>query len=100
MFPGTTTKISESAGALSTVTTIKTDLFHVTDTTDTTTLATIKDQFGGGFSGVMMLVNRSGANITNVTTGNIAKAVIIPTNQNCLMVYSKLTGKWYPGAIS
>src|SRR6478736_2334839 len=99
MFPGITTKISEQVGALSTVTTIKTDLYHVTSTTDTTILATIVSQFGGGFSGLCFIVNRSGANITNVTTGNIAKAVIIPTNQNCSMVYSKLTGKWYPGAI-
>lgn len=100
MFPGLTTKISEETGALSTVTTIKKDLFHVTSTVDATAVATIQDQFGGGFSGMMIMVNRSGNNITTVTTGNIAKAVTIPTNQSCLFAYSKLTSKWYPGAIS
>jgi len=100
MFPGLTTKISEESVALSTVTTIRRDLVHITGTTDTTVVATIKDQFGGGFSGIAILLNRSGNNITTVTTGNIAKAVTIPTNQTCLFAYSKLTGIWYPGAIS
>lgn len=100
MFPGLTTKISESVGALSTITTIKTDLYHVTSTTDGTTVTTIKDQFGGGFSGMMIILNRSGASIATVTTGNIAAAAVIPANLSCLFTYSKLTGKWYPGAIS
>lgn len=100
MFPGLTTKISEETGALSTITTVKRDLFHVTSTTATTVVTTIQDQFGGGFSGMFILLNRSGNNITTLTTGNIATAVTIGQNVSILFTYSKLTNKWYPGALA
>ncbi len=100
MFPSYTSKISEAIIALSTtIASVKSDLIHVTDTSATTAVATIVPAFGG-FSGMMVVVNRSGGSITTVTTGNIANAVTIPQNQACLFVFSKLTSLWYAGAIS
>lgn len=100
MWPGFTTKLSEEILAAATTIFPKKDIVHVTDTTATTVLTTIMPAFGGGFSGMTIFVNRSGGNITTVTTGNIAKAVTIPESQSCVFVYSKLTDDWYPGAIS
>ena len=99
MIPGMVTKASEENIALTTTIAPKADIIHVTDTTTTTVLATITPPFGGS-SGICIIVNRSGANITTVTTGNIDKAVTIPTSQTCLFALSKLTAKFYPGAIS
>jgi len=99
MFPGLTTRISEELMALTTTISPTSDLVHVNSTTSTTVLKTINPPYAG-FSGIMIIVNRSGANMTTVTTGNIALAVTIPVNQVNVLVYSKLTGIWYPGAIS
>lgn len=100
MIPGLTTKISEELVSLATTIAPKRDLVHITSTTTTTVLATITPAFGGGFSGIAVLVNRSGNDITTVTTGNIAVAATIPVNMAVVLVHSKITGKWYPGAIS
>lgn len=100
MFPGLTTKLSEEAIALGTTIYPKADLLHVTSTSATTAVATITPAFGGGFSGMHIIVNRSGGNITTVTTGNIATAVTIGANVAVLAVYSKLTGKFYMGALA
>lgn len=99
MFPGYTTKVSEEIVALSTTISPKKDVIHVTDTTATTAVATIVPPFGG-FSGIMVVINRSGNAITTVTTGNIANAVSIPVDQPCVFIFSKLTALWYAGAIS
>ena len=100
MFPGLTTKLSEESIALSTTIAPKSDLVHVTNTTSTTVASTITPAFGGGQSGIMVLVNRSGNNITTVTTGNIATAVTIGQNVAVVMVYSKSQSKWYMGALA
>lgn len=100
MIPGLTTKVSEELLALTTTIKPKSDVVHITSTTSTTVLATITPTFGGGFSGLLVLVNRSGNNITTVTTGNIQRAATIPVDLATVLVYSKSTGKWYPGAIS
>lgn len=99
MIPGMITKISEEPISLTTTISPKSDLVHVTSTTTTTVLATIIPPFTGS-SGIMVILNRSGANMTTVTTGNIAAAVTIPVNLSCVLTYSLLTGKFYPGAIS
>lgn len=99
MIPGITSKISESVIALSTTISPKTDLWHVTDTTTTTVFTTVIPPYAG-FSGIGIIVNRSGNNITTLTTGNIATAVTIGSNVAIVLVYSKLTGKWYPGALA
>lgn len=96
MFPGLTTKLSESTVASTTSITVTTDLVRVTGTTS---IATIKPNFGGGFSGVAFLVPVDGT-VATLTTGNIMKAVSMPQNQVCVLVYSKKDSKWYPGAIS
>lgn len=100
MIPGLTTKLSEENIALATSIQPKKDVLHVTDTTTTTVLATILPAFGGGFSGVHFIINRSGNDITTVTTGNIQTAVTIGQNIVTLAVYSKLTGKFYIGALA
>lgn len=101
MFPGLTTKLSEEVIALSTTISPKADLVRVTSTTVTTVLATVTPAFGGGFSGIIILVNDSGNPINFVTTGNIERAVTaLPDNFAIPLVFSKLSGKWYPGAIS
>ena len=100
MIPGTTTKVSEENLALATAISPKTDVAHVTDTTSTTVLATINPAFGGGFSGIFVVINRSGSNFTTVTTGNIATAVTVGQNVATLFIYSKSQGKWYPGALA
>ena len=99
MIPGLTTKISEQTIAAATTIAPTSDLVHVTDTTSTTVITTIVPPFGG-FSGIMVLVNRSGNNITTLTTGNIATAVTIGSNVATVLVYSKLTDDWYPGALA
>lgn len=102
MFPGTTTKLSETVVALSTTIEAKTDMLRVTSTTVTTVLSTILPNFGGGFSGITVLVNDSGNPINLVSTGNIEMSAsrTVPDNFTMILCFSKLSGKWYTGAIS
>jgi hypothetical protein len=93
MFPGLTTKVSESNISLATTVTQNADVLRVTSTATTTVLATIVPAFGG-FSGICFLQNKSGANMTTVTTGNIVNAVTVLSNRMAVLVYSKLEGKW------
>lgn len=99
MIPGLTTKISEELISLTSTISPTSDLVHINSTVTTTVLLTIKPPFGG-FSGIMVLVNRSGANMTTLTTGNIITAVTLGVNVALVLVYSKLTDKWYPGALA
>lgn len=96
MFPGTTTKLSE--GLLASATTIfpKTDVVRLTGTT---AIATIRPAFGGGFSGLLILIPTGGA-VATTTAGNIAAVVTMTDLRPCLFVWSKAAAKWYPGAIS
>lgn len=100
MIPGRVSKLAEEFIALSTTINPRVEFVHVTDTTVTTVCATIVPPMVGGFSQFLVLVNRSGNAMNLVTTGNIAKAVTVPTNQATVLVYSKRTDDWYPGAIS
>lgn len=97
MIPGITTKISESIVALADTINPETDLIRVTDTTSTTAMSTIIPHFSGQ-SGVMIVVNQSGADITTVTTGNILTATTIGVNIAVLFAYSKQTSKWIVGS--
>ncbi len=96
MIPGLTTKISEVAVASATTIDQKADLLRVTGTT---AIATIRPNLGGGFSGVCFIVPVDGS-VATTTAGNIAKVLTMVINQVTVLVYSKATGKWYPGAIS
>lgn len=96
MFPGTTTKLSETVLASATTIDPKVDLVRLTGST---AIATIKPHFGGGFSGMIILVPVDGT-IATTTAGNIALVVTMPQSQATLLVYDHVTGVWYPGAIS
>ena len=96
MFPGTTTKLSEETIASAATVEVKADLVHLTGST---ALATITPKFGGGFSGIVILVPTDGT-LGLLTTGNIAIAVTMAQNRATALVYSKSAGVWYPGAIS
>lgn len=96
MFPGTTTKLSETLVASAATIDAKADLIRLSGST---AIATINPYYGGGFSGICILVPLDGT-LGLLTTGNIALAVTMPQNQATLLVYSKATGDWYPGAIS
>ncbi len=95
MFPGLTTRLSESEIASAATIEPVTDLVGLTGST---AIATITPPYAG-FSGIMILVPKDGT-IGLLTTGNIALAVTIPQNQNCVIVYSQKDEVWYPGAIS
>jgi len=97
MIPGITTRISEAVVALTTTISPEADLIRVTDTTSTTVMTTVIPHFAGQ-SGVMIVVNQSGANITTVTTGNILTATTIGQNIGVLFTFSKLTSKWIVGS--
>jgi len=99
MIPGTTSKMSEEGLSLTTTINPKSDMVIVTSTATTTVVATIMPPYAG-FSGFMVLVNRSGANITTVTTGNILTAVTIGQNVATVLVYSKSLGKYVAGALA
>jgi len=99
MFPGLTTKCSEEVASLTTTITPKNDIYRVTSTATTTVCTTIRPPYEG-FSGVLLFVNDSGGNISLNTGGNIEVARTVPDNMLVPLVYSKLSGKWYPGAIS
>ena len=97
MIPGTVSKISESTVvAAATIGPIKTDFVRVSGST---TIATIKPPGGpGGFSGILFVV--AGTTVATTTTGNIQNAVTLTAGLVNVFVYSRVTGKWYPGAIS
>jgi hypothetical protein len=99
MIPGLTSKVSESLVACSTTISPKTDVIHINTTTATTVIATIMPPYGG-FSGILVVINRSGGNVTTVTTGNIATAVTIGENVATVLIYSKIQNLWYPGALA
>jgi hypothetical protein len=96
MIPGITTKLSERPVTAAASLDANVDLLRVTGTTS---LATLVAHAGGGFSQVLFVVPLTG-NTATLTTGNIAKAVTMVSNQVTVFVYSKLAGVWYPGAIS
>lgn len=96
MIPGTTTKLSEETLASTTSISPKADLVKVTGTTS---IATINPSFGGGFSGILILVPVDG-DIDVLTTGNVAVAVTCAEDRATVFVFSKADALWYPGAIS
>lgn len=96
MFQGTTTKLSEDLQASAATIYPKSDIVRLSGSTS---IATISPSFGGGFSGILILVPTEGT-LGLLTTGNIAVAVTMPQNRATMLVYSKAAGVWYPGAIS
>ena len=96
MFPGLTTKISEEVLASAASISPTKDMILLSGST---AIATIVPHFGGGFSGILILVPTAGT-LGLLTTGNIGVAVTMPQNRATVLTYSKLNNTWYPGAIS
>ncbi len=96
MFPGLTTKLSEATVASTTQIDVKTDIIRLTGST---AIAELIPHFGGGFSGIVILVPVDGT-IGLTTAQNIAVAVTMPEDRATVLVYSKTEQVWYPGAIS
>ena len=96
MFPGTTTKLSEELLASAASISPKHDLVRLSGST---AIATINPSFGGGFSGILVLVPTDGT-LGLLTTGNIATAVTMAQNRATVLVYSQAAAVWNPGAIS
>lgn len=96
MIPGLTTKLSEEIVATATSINVTKDLVRLTGTTS---IATITGNFGGGFSGIVILVPTEG-NVATTTAGNIAAVVTMVDQRATVLVFSKEDNIWYPGAIS
>lgn len=96
MFAGLNSKLSQETVASGATVTFSRDFVRITGTTS---LATIKENFGGGFSGLVYVVPVDG-NVATLTTGNIAVAVTMPQNRVTVLAYSRKDNTWYPGAIS
>lgn len=92
MIPGTTTKVSEFALASTTVLDPKTDVVFLTGTTG---IDTIIPHFGGGFSGLVILIPLDG-DVNVSTTGNVALATTCYQNAAMMFIYSKTHETWYP----
>lgn len=95
MIPGMTSKLSRSVVASAAVINADSDIIELSGTT---TIDTILPS-AGGFSTIAFLIPVAGS-ITLSVSGNIAKTVVMVQNQVTVLIYSKGTGKWYPGAIS
>ncbi len=95
MFPGITTKASETTIASAATIRPKADIVQLTGST---AIATIDPPFGGS-PGVLILVPKDGT-LGLLTTGNIAIAVTMPQNRATFLAYSAKNNVWYPGAIS
>jgi hypothetical protein len=96
MIPGIVAKLSRAAvTAATTIGPINADYVRVSGST---VIATIKPPLNGGFT-AMLLVSPA-TNVATTTSGNIAVEVTMAADRLTLLVYDKVTAKWYPGAIS
>ena len=91
MIPGTTSKLSQSTVASAATVTAKSDIILVTGTTQ---IDTIRPNFGGGFSGFLVLIPVDGSVVLS-TSGNILVGITAVINRAVFLVYVKSTGKWY-----
>jgi hypothetical protein len=91
MIPGTTSKLSESTVASASTISAKTDIVLVTGTT---AINTILPNFGGGFSGFLVLIPTNAAGVTLGTSGNINVGIAAAQNRAVFMVYVRSLGKW------
>ena len=96
MLPGLSTKLSEETLASAATIAPSKDIVILTGTTN---VVNITPPRNGGFPTMVILCPVDGT-VNTTAAGNIAKAMAIPQNQSCLLVYSKKRNKWYPSAIS
>jgi hypothetical protein len=93
MFQGTTTKLSENVIASADTIYPKSDFVRLTGAVQ---INTIRPSYGGGFSGVLFLVSTSG--LVLGTSGNINVGATLTANRLYVLVYSKLSAKWFIAA--
>lgn len=92
MFPGSTSKMSETTVASAAAIDVKSDIVVVTGTTQ---INTLRANFGGvGFSGAVTLVPTGGAVILG-TSGNILVGITMAVNRATTLIYVKSLGKWF-----
>jgi hypothetical protein len=97
MFPGLTTRLSESIVVNATSIAPMTDMIRLTSTT---AIATIVPPPNIATNGGILFVVPTGGNTATTTAGNITVVVTMADLRVTVLVYSVETGKWYPGAIS
>ena len=90
MFPGSTTKLTESKLASATVINPKTDIVVLTGAA---TIQTINPNFGGGIASGMLILIPQGAAVLG-TTGNILVGTTCIVNRALTLIYVKSLGKW------
>jgi hypothetical protein len=90
MIPGSTSKMSESTLASAASISPKTDIVKVTGSTQ---INTIVPAFGGGFSGLCVLIPVDSA-ITLGTSGNINVGLAAAQNRAVWLVFVRSLGKW------
>jgi hypothetical protein len=91
VIPGTTSKLSESTVASAASISAKTDIVLVTGTT---AINTITPNFGGGFSGMLILIPTNAAGVTLGTSGNINVGIAAAQHRAVWMVFVRSLGKW------
>lgn len=97
MFPGSSTKLSESTLASATSIAPKTDLVNLTGATQIETI--VPPLSGGRNAGILFVVPKSGALVFG-TAGNILVGATVAQNRVCTLVYSEANDKWSIGPIS
>ena len=91
MIPGSTTKLSESTLASAATISPKTDIVLLTGTT---AVNTIVPSFGGGFSGLVILIPTNAAGVTLGTSGNILVGLAAAQNRALMLIFVRSLQKW------
>jgi hypothetical protein len=94
MIPGSTTKLTEGVAAVGATIKATTDIILVNGTG---TINTINPNFGGGYSGILILLAASGT-VTLSTAGNIAVTSTIAAGNAKILIYSRTIKKWHVAA--
>lgn len=97
MIPGLSTKLSESVLASAATIAPKTDLVHLTGTTQVNTI--VPPLSGGRNASILWIVPKDG-NVIFGTSGNILVGATVAQNRPCTLVYSEIYDKWSIGPIS
>lgn len=97
MFPGSSTKLSESTLASATSIAPKTDLVNLTGSTQVETI--VPPLSGGRNAGILFVVPKDGTLVFG-TSGNILIGATVAQNRVCTFVWSQANLKWSMGAIS
>jgi hypothetical protein len=97
MFPGSSTKLSESVLASAASIAPKTDLVNLTGSTQVNTI--VPPLSGGRNAGILIVIPKDG-NLVFGTSGNILVGATVAQNRPCTFVYSEIYDRWSIGPIS